>query len=509
MVDWHKVEIGLPKLASLTDEQLERLYVERDGRWSSSIKAAMARFSTDKLDLDDNWASRSQRWECPGCCRRKPDLLRVSAAGVLLARLDIHHDHLTDHLKALLHARHGPQWRLAIPPDSAHLEQFGVKLIARFERSYVCLDCNAADGAVKSRLRDIPRPFSFRPSEIRRFVNARPNVEHQIDFDAAYAIFAEQQADYERRVALIEMLAALTLAGDMTMEAGNMPSPLAGNPMGMMRHLDHWFLRELPEQHSEIANDITVFEARSVSRDGVATNSRRKRSPAAQPTAEDVASYDGGGAADLWRVAPVDWRCPACERDRTEILRRSNNSKRRWSGKLVRHTEYILAQPDAVEGASGHRLEPFIDRHEPHLICLDCANIISHLKARRPAIAASEAIFQFADMRASAVFAPNTPHEVDWAVAEQRARDSLTLAARKNDYWQWHNQAAACRSDYRKLLRLCGDDPKQAWARLKTQYADDLAGREDSDEWLEYLLSEADRIAIPDPFRVEGRTQSE
>jgi len=185
MVDWHTVEFGIPKLSSLTDEQLEGLYVERDGRWSSATKAAMRRFGTEKLDLDENWASCSPDWECPGCARRKPDILRLSDAGVLLARLDVHHDHLTDHLRGILHTNLGPQWRAAIPPHTSHLEKLGSKLVARFDPSRVCLDCNSADGAVKSKFRDIPRSFSFRPSEISCFVTARPNNEHLIDFGAA------------------------------------------------------------------------------------------------------------------------------------------------------------------------------------------------------------------------------------------------------------------------------------------------------------------------------------
>ncbi|MGQ7378983.1 hypothetical protein ACTGVF_11365, partial [Streptococcus suis] len=103
-----EVAFGIPKLGSLTDEQLESLYSDRDGPWSAAVKAALRRFDTDKLDLDDNWASRPPDWECPACGRRKPDLMRMSGSGVLLARLDIHHDHLTDYFKTILHAKHGP-----------------------------------------------------------------------------------------------------------------------------------------------------------------------------------------------------------------------------------------------------------------------------------------------------------------------------------------------------------------------------------------------------------------
>ena len=164
MVEWHDVAFGIPKLGSLTDEQLEDLYAGRDGPWSMAMKTALRRFSADKLDLEENWASRSPDWECPGCGRRKPDLVRVSNNGVLLARLDIHHDHLTDYLKSILHGKLGPQWRATLPPDCAHIEKLGSRLVARFEPSTVCSDCNSADGAVKALSvspEDVPGHFGW------------------------------------------------------------------------------------------------------------------------------------------------------------------------------------------------------------------------------------------------------------------------------------------------------------------------------------------------------------
>lgn len=498
MVEWHDVAFGVPKLGSLTDEQLEGLYGDRDGPWSAAVKAALRRFDTDKLDLDDNWASRPPDWECPACGRHKPDLMRMSGSGVLLARLDVHHDHLTDYFKTILHAKHGPQWRVAIPPDSAHIEKLGSQLVARFEPSTVCSDCNSADGAVKARHRDIPRSFSFRPSEIRRFVRPRPNAEHEIDHDLAYSLFVEVRSDFERRVALIDTLAGILLAGDMTVEPGNLPSPLAGNPMGILHQLHSWFLRGC-DLSATIHRDLAEFEARSVSRDGVASNPKKKPRIVARPTEAEIAEYDGGGAADLWRAAPADWQCPACGRNRGDILRRSNNRKRPWAGKLVRHTEFILIDGSAED--EEFVVDPYVDRHELHLVCLDCSTILPGVKSRWPDISASQAIFQFRDMIAVAQVAPNQAHVVHWAAAAERARASLPFRALVDRYWHLHNDAVRYRSVHRSLLAKCGGDEKRAWARLKSHFAEELDGMEDPDEHLDWLLTEADRIGIDDPYR--------
>jgi hypothetical protein len=64
-----------------------------------------------------------------------------------------------------------------------------------------------------------------------------------------------------------------------------------------------------------------------------------------------------------------------------------------------------------------------------------------------------------------------------------------------------HNDAVHYRSVYRSLLAKCGGDEKRAWARLKSYFAEELEGMEDSDEHLDWLLTEADRIGIDDPYR--------
>ncbi|WP_313806303.1 hypothetical protein [Sphingobium sp.] len=145
----------------------------------------------------------------------------------------------------------------------------------------------------------------------------------------------------------------------------------------MYRHLHNWFLRECPEQHTTVLKDVEAFEARSVSRDGVATAERKKPRTVIRPIEAEIAAYDGGGASDLWQAAPPDWRCPACGRDRVDILRRSNNRKRPWAGKLVRHTEYIIMDLVPDDEDAEFAVDPFIDRHELHLICLDCSTILS------------------------------------------------------------------------------------------------------------------------------------
>lgn len=91
---WREITFAVPDLTSFGDADLDRHFIRRDGAWSAATKAALARFGVDRLDLDENWASVGSDWECPGCGRRKAELFRLTGNRVLLARLDIHHDHL-------------------------------------------------------------------------------------------------------------------------------------------------------------------------------------------------------------------------------------------------------------------------------------------------------------------------------------------------------------------------------------------------------------------------------
>lgn len=496
MADWYDISFAVPKVATLSDRELQNVFYDRDGTWSAAIRAARTKFGVDKLDLEENWASCDPDWTCPVCSRPKSELLRVSSKGVLLARLENHHDHLTDALSDRLAAKLGPQWRAAIGPESEHIEKLGSQLVARFERTRTCIDCNGADGTVKSRHRDIPRYFSFRPSEIREFVTPRPNAEHQIDYKRANDLFLQAREDFERRFLLMESLVALALAGSMTREAGNLPPAWLGGSTAITRYLHGWFSRGCADADM-LRGELREFEARSLSRDGTASNPKKKKAAITRPTDAEIAAYDGGGAAELWGAAPAEWRCPACGRDRGDILRRSKNPKRRWAGKLVRHTEYILM---AAADTEEFDLDPMVDRHEHHLICLDCATILPGVKGRSSEISASSAIFQFRDMIAVATATPNQSHEVDWEAAAERARASLAFAKVVARYTAHLHFVISCRARYRIFLDRRAGDRQRAWADLRAFYAVD-GGDDDIDETLEWLLMEAKRIGIEDPYR--------
>jgi hypothetical protein len=265
----------------------------------------------------------------------------------------------------------GSNWISRIAPGIAHFEKLGSQMLARFAPTLVCLDCNAADGVAKKWSPRIPRDFSFRPSEARRFITPVANGEHSVDVTAALEIFEAERADFEKRVQLLNTLFAIITDGEMPQEKGNLPPAGVPRALGMLGYLHSAVLRSNAVGYRAVSKDLDAFAMRSVSRAGVASNSTKRRPRAAKaPSREEIAAHDGGGAADLWNAVGADRRCPACDRTKAEIIRSSNNPRRKWSGKLLRHTEFIVTDGYDEEGDCGE----WIDRHEIMLICGDCAN---------------------------------------------------------------------------------------------------------------------------------------
>lgn len=371
-------------------------------------------------------------------------------------------------------------------------------MLARFEPTLVCLDCNAADGTVKKRSPWIPREFSFRPSEIRRFIMPAANSEHAVDVAAALQIFEAERADFEKRRQFLEMIFAVVANGEMPQERGNLPPAGTPHALGMLGYIHSAFLHSNREDYQAISRDLDAFAMRSVSRAAVASNPKKRGvTKAIIPSSEEIATHDGGGAPDLWNAVGDDWRCPACERAKAAVIRRSNNSRRKWSGKLLRHTEFAVADGCDEEDGFGE----WIDHHKIMLVCMDCANILPAVKQREASLSRDDVLFQLRDMRAVATAAPHQPHEVDWEMAMRLARESSALHAMAGPYWSHYSAAVGCRARYQDYLDYYRGKTDRAWNRLKAYYQGNGVDPSEVAEHLTFLLEEADRIGVEDPFR--------
>jgi hypothetical protein len=101
--------------SNLSDEQMQLHFSEWDGRWSNQTKRALERFGAKGLDLNENWSLCAPYWTCPACRRSKNEIFRLSKRGILLAKLELHHDHLRDRIWHRARKLFGEKWLETFP----------------------------------------------------------------------------------------------------------------------------------------------------------------------------------------------------------------------------------------------------------------------------------------------------------------------------------------------------------------------------------------------------------
>jgi hypothetical protein len=114
------------------------------------------------------------KWRCPSCERSAHELIRWSEIrGPGMRR------------------RYGDEfgmgWTITMARHHCHAGR-------RFETTLICGDCNAADGAVKRKLK-LPSDWSFTPEEIGQFVRVDCYSGRTcIDFDKAQQIYDSERS---------------------------------------------------------------------------------------------------------------------------------------------------------------------------------------------------------------------------------------------------------------------------------------------------------------------------
>lgn len=483
---WRSVSIDFPALADWDGTELERRFIGRDGRWSSTTRGIMAALHCDKLDLNLGWASVSQSWECPGCGRDKPWIARATSAGVVLARLEEHHDHLTDLINAGLRARLGQNWVERMAPGTGKLANYSEKLVRRFEPNFICHDCNSADGKAKNTLSELPRAFSFSPSEIGRFIRAEANREHHVDLAAARAVWREVRPQFERQQALAAMLVDQLATGALVQEPGaNIPAGRP-DPISLLGHL-HSVVSANPALIGDLLGDLAAFERRSIARDGAASGNVRAR-PASfdRPTEADVAAHDGNGSRALWHGVAPTWTCEGCDRDRLALLRPGRSKARKWSARLHQHTEYVFDGTAAGDAS--------VETHRNLTVCSDCFGILTGVKQRNADLAHDAAFLQIADMRALIEVEDNQPHIVDWEAAASRVQTNQRWRHAVESYHTRHREASSCRVTRDVAVRSLGETDGMKW--LQAHYARTHPNWSETElaRHIEILLADAERL---------------
>ncbi|QTC88415.1 hypothetical protein [Brevundimonas pondensis] len=482
--------LPIPNLATASDQEIESLFPSFDGRWSAQTKALLAQHGAERLDLDDNWASVPPTWRCGPCGRYKAELARLSEAGVLICRLDWHHDHLRDHGKRVL-KRDGSR-----PSEpEAFRRWFGAveackDLIERFHPSFVCVDCNAADGDAKRRLKGIVHPeFSFSPAEIAAFITVQPGRSHKVDVEKAEAIWKLVEDDVLDRISFTDLLAERVAKGRHQRQGrkhwsepplGPLLRDMSRNPIYPAR-----MLLQLPADLS----------ARSLQKDGFRSSLKSKVQPVRVPSR---AEFDAFTAAQdprsPWVRHDADWACPSCDRSRFECLRASGKGK--WTGRLHRlHVYQDEDDDDALRWRNGWDEGGLTYRtHADVYLCQDCRLVITD--TNKGLKSPSEDCLKIDDLRALVGgAAPHTRPEVDLEAALTLAEENFEHAEAARIYWHHRCTAVAVLGQYDHLTKWRGADRETAmWIVLEKVGRYDLEG-EELPGMLDFMLAEGARFS--------------
>jgi rubredoxin len=480
----------------MTDEESEDYFPHLDGRWSRQTKELLAQHSAGGLDLNRNWALVRKGWFCPCCSRYKRDLVRKAENGILIARLEVHHDHMREAVKRVFTERLGiPR---TIPAEALHVENAVVTMVQRFSEELICVDCNTADGLVKSKLvGEIHPDFSFGPAEIGTFITASPNKPHIVNVEKARKIWEAQRADLAARFALVEDVIVRLADGGLRRErTGNelRPAYLALQP--------NWFLGKafdeatLNSPHRRWYG-LADFIARSTSNQGARLRSSQKPRPAAAaPTDAEFAAIDQTMMASTpWRNAGADWRCASCNRSKREICRKSKSGK--WTARIHNSQDYIFEyDPVSIEMRSelypAFSHDPMIGDYFDYAICQDCASIKSELQAQRPEI--GDVYFSLDDLRELAgEVEPNRNHDRDFAKAAARAIENAPIIDAADAFHEHHSLSVSALVYYQLGREQLKDGEARAYASIR------LEGQQGwpegkLDPFIDWLITEGVRL---------------
>ncbi|MCF8707865.1 hypothetical protein [Rhizorhapis sp. SPR117] len=374
-----EITLRVPEFLKMDDEAMQAHSIarRRDGRWSALSQYLIKHFETDRLNLNEAWANTPLEWMCPACRRPKIDIARKTGSGLVLCQLEWHHDHLGDAAMRILRERawHGvPDAQLSQRKRACAAV---LPLIERFAETLVCVDCNAADAAMKAELGPCAhRDFSFSPLEIGAFVRPRPHSPHERDLVRGREIWAKADAEFRERLRFVEQMAERLGAGLHDREQHNGSHFVRGDEDARM-FLD--LAREQVGARGELPHLAEALRARSCAADGHrSVQSSKPTSSARAPSLQEFAAHDEAmQKPGPWRRAGANWQCACCFRSKREIMRIS--SKGKWTGQIHEISDYEVERDStALRFRSIYREEAPIFRSARQVtICQDCRLLLT------------------------------------------------------------------------------------------------------------------------------------
>lgn len=335
MTNQRRVVVEIPDVEAMSDEELAEFAPDHDGRWSEQTRRLLLKFKTDRLDLNSWWAGTWRGWSCPCCKRTKPEMARIGSNGVLLCRLEMHHDHLADHARKLFDASNPKVEGDGLLNEQIANAKDGLTiLVERFGATLLCADCNAAEGEAKRLLAGRVDPnFTFTPAEISKFVRVAPNNIHDVNLEAANELWTAARDDFMDRVDFSRRMATRFANGKHRRDQSHRTAII---PFEDRHFFSMQVTKAFPQLYRKSLS--TMLEARSISNDGAGQSLRPKRTKPKRIAPTD-AEFEAMIAAmpqgrRTWDAVGDEWTCECCSRSKRQICRKSN--KGTWMAQVHR-----------------------------------------------------------------------------------------------------------------------------------------------------------------------------
>ncbi|MBW5437256.1 hypothetical protein FXB41_21615 [Bradyrhizobium canariense] len=455
------VTVEVPSIDTLPDDNMSAIAHMRDGRWSTNTKTLLERFGTTKLDLNSGWASTWTKWNCPCCQREKPQIARLSTGGILLCRLEFHHDHLVDRAKRIYRERNPRTDDRDINIQVSRTKDALMPLIERFEPTLICIDCNLAEGRAKLELAaEIDRDFTFAPSEIATFISVTANRVHDIDIEKARRAWLAARDDFADRIDFAERMAQRIAGGRHRREIAP-----GQRLLGQAQDRDiiyRLFSSSAPQGYRHRLG--MLIEMRSLSNDSAGQSPKPKHRPKVRaPTDAEFAAVEAAQHGNkTWMLAGLDWLCPCCGRSKREICRRSNRGL--WTARIHRVVDYL---PEDDEESFARRRynaasQIIIGSYRQVLICHDCRTVTAELKRRKAGF--DEQSLTLADLREIVGAAtPHSPHHVDFDLVTGMALANAPLREAIDEYNDHRSRAFEVAAGVKSMMKM------MAWSWSKAR----------------------------------------
>lgn len=284
-----------------------------DGVMSPISLAIQERLGTKEFDMNSWWVKTPQEWICPACGRPKLDIARVNNKGEAMCHLVEHHDHMQDVLKQRFQKISAARAVVVADELAERFAKRSAAMISAYDNTIICGDCNNADVKAK-KAAGTPKEFSFSPHELLKIVRAVANEPHAIDSDVAKAVWAEQQETFALRMKIADRISEIAANNGHWFQAGL----LSNDPKYIDRRAESF------------ASHNNAFGVWSVLADSKPRTAERPiarwreithKPPNRLPTSGEIQHAGRLQAPRFWEETDDSWRCPACKRNRQEIVR--------------------------------------------------------------------------------------------------------------------------------------------------------------------------------------------